>query len=474
MSSDILALSLDELAHAIRSGKIGSVEATRAVIAALDGRGRALNATALLWPERALELAAACDAERAKGRLRGALHGVPMAHKDMFYREGQVAGQGSRIRGTYVASRTAAVLQRLDLVGAIDVGRLNMVEFALGVTGHNNHTDTPKNAHDLERITGGSTSGGSTAVAAGLIPATLGSDTGGSIRIPASFCGLVGLKPTYGLVSRAGAMPLSFSLDHIGPLARTTRDVATMLQAIAGHDPDDTTTSRRPVPAYHAGLERGVRGLRLFHATGGLGCTVDPVIDLAVRDAIARLGQEGATIAEGSLDKVEAINAIRRLVLMAECGSVHRDHVAERRSDFVPQTLARMEPGFALSAVDYLLAQRSRGPALDAFCAAIFSKADLVVLPTCPVQTPRIVDTDTGGDARFVETANAIGQLIGVFNWLGLPAISVPVGLDSNNMPIGLQIVGRPFAEALVLQAAAAVERSHGPYRPKVFAMAEA
>jgi aspartyl-tRNA(Asn)/glutamyl-tRNA(Gln) amidotransferase subunit A len=349
-----------------------------------------------------------------------------------------------------------------------------MVEFALGVTGHNNHTRTPKNAHDPERITGGSTSGGSTAVAAGLVAATLGSDTGGSIRIPASFCGLVGLKPTYGLVSRAGAMPLSFSLDHVGPLARTTRDVATMLQAIAGHDPDDTTTSRRAVPAYHAGLERGVRGLRLFHATGGLGCTVDPVIDLAVRDAIARLGQEGAEIIEGSLDRVDSINAIRRLVLMAECGSVHRDHVARRRSDFVPQTLARMEPGFALSAVDYLLALRSRGPALDAFCAKVFGQADLVVLPTCPVQTPRIADTDTGGDARFVETANAIGQLIGVFNWLGLPAASVPVGLDSNRMPIGLQIVGRPFAEALVLQAAAEVERHHGPYRPPGFAMAGA
>ena len=473
MSTAILALSLTELADAIRTGQVSSVEATKAVLAALDGRGRQLNATAELWPDRALDLAATCDAERSKGMLRGPLHGVPMAHKDMFYREGQVAGQGSKIRASFVAPRTASVLKRLDLAGAIDVGRLNMVEFALGVTGHNNHTGTPKNAHDLERITGGSTSGGSTVVAAGLIPATLGSDTGGSIRIPASFCGLVGIKATYGLVSRAGAMPLSFSLDHVGPLARTTRDVATMLQAIAGHDPDDTTTSRRPVPSYHAGLERGVTGLRLFHATGGLGCTVDPVIDAAVRKAIAGMASDGATVEEGALDQVDAINAIRRLVLMAECGSVHRDHVARRHDDFVPQTLARMEPGFALSAMDYLSALRSRGPALDAFCRSIFSKADLIVLPTCPVQTPKIADTDTGGDQRFVQVANAIGQLIGVFNWLGLPAISVPVGLDSNNMPIGLQIVGRPFAEALVLQASAAVERAHGPFRPSGFATTE-
>ncbi|WP_051329442.1 amidase [Geminicoccus roseus] len=471
MSHAILSLSLHELADAIRTGAVSSVEATEAVLTALEGRGRALNATARLWPDYALAEAARCDQERAQGRLRGALHGVPLAHKDMFYREGEIAGQGSVIRSEFVAPRTATVLQRLDRAGAIDVGRLNMVEFALGVTGHNNHTGTPKNAYDPERITGGSTSGGSTAVAAGLIAATLGSDTGGSIRIPASFCGLVGIKPTYGLVSRAGAMPLSFSLDHVGPLARTSRDAALVLQAIAGHDPDDSTTSRRPVPVFTAGLERGVAGLRLLHATSGLGCTVDPLIDATVRQAIQALVADGATVREGAMERVEQINAIRRLVLMAECGAVHRAHVQQRRADFVPQTLARMEPGFALSAVDYISAMRSRGPALDAFCKAMFSEADLIVLPTCPVQTPRIADTDTGGDATFVATANAIGQLIGVSNWLGLPAVSVPVGLDGNHMPIGLQIIGRPFADALVLRAAAAVERAQGAFRPAGFAL---
>ena len=472
MSSEILALSLTDLADAIRVGRVSSVDATHAVLSALDGRGRALNAVVALWPEQALAEAARCDAERAKGRLRGALHGVPLAHKDMFYREGQLAAVGSTIRTSFAAPRTAAAILRLEQAGAIDVGRLNMVEFALGVTGHNAHTGTPKNAHDLARITGGSTSGGATAVAAGLLAATLGSDTGGSIRIPASFCGLVGIKPTYGLVSRAGAMPLSFSLDHIGPLARTSRDVAIMLQAIAGHDPDDTTTSRRTPENYTVGLERGVAGLRLFHASGGLHCAIDPVIDRAVREAIAAMATEGATVEEGDLADVEAINAIRRLVLMAECAAVHRRHVIDRHDDFVPQTLARMEAGFALSAVDYLSALRSRAVMLEAFCQNVFGKADLIVLPTCPVKTPTIADTDTGGDARFVQVANAISQLIGVFNWLGLPAVSVPVGLDDQKMPIGLQIVGRPFAEAQVLQAAAAVERICGPFRPTGFALA--
>ena len=471
MTSQILSLSLYELADAIRTGSLSSVEATKAVLSALDGRGRALNAVARLWPEQALANAARCDEELARGRLRGALHGVPMAHKDMFYREGQTAAQGSTIRGDFIAPRTASVIQRLDLAGAIDVGRLNMVEFALGVTGHNAHTGTPRNAHDRERVTGGSTSGGATAVAAGLIPATLGSDTGGSIRIPASFCGLVGIKPTYGLVSRAGTMPLSFSLDHVGPLARTTRDVAIMLQAIAGHDLSDTTTSSRAPAIYTAALERGVDGLRLFHASGGLHCEVDPSIDGSVRTAIAALVADGASVEEGDLEQVEAINAIRRLVLMAECASVHLDHVAQQRDQFVPQTLARMEAGFALSAVDYLSALRSRAGMLDRFCRTVFSKADLIVLPTCPVTTPKIKDTDTGGDARFVQVANSIGQLIGVFNWLGLPALSVPVGLGEHGMPIGLQIVGRPFAEALVLQAAAAVEYRLGPYRPAGFAL---
>ena len=241
-ASELLAWSLAELVVRLRSGDVSSREATEAVLAALDGPGRSLGAVARLYPEAALAAADAADQARARGDLLGPLHGVPLAHKDMFYRSGQLAECGATLMRGHRPTVTATVLARLDAAGAIDVGRLNMVEFALGITGHNAHTGHPRNPWDTSRITGGSTSGGAAAVAARLLPATLGSDTGGSIRYPAACCGLVGLKPTYGRVSRFGCMPLSFSLDHIGPLARSAEDVALVMQAIAGADPDDPTT----------------------------------------------------------------------------------------------------------------------------------------------------------------------------------------------------------------------------------------
>ena len=242
IASELLAWSLAELVARLRSGDVSSREATEAVLAALDGPGRALGAVARLYPEAALAAADAADQARARGDLLGPLHGVPLAHKDMFYRSGQLAECGATLMRGHRPTVTATVLARLDAAGAIDVGRLNMVEFALGITGHNAHTGHPRNPWDTSRITGGSTSGGAAAVAARLLPATLGSDTGGSIRYPAACCGLVGLKPTYGRVSRFGCMPLSFSLDHVGPLARSAEDVALVMQAIAGADPDDPTT----------------------------------------------------------------------------------------------------------------------------------------------------------------------------------------------------------------------------------------
>ena len=226
--AQLLTWSLAELARRLRTGEVSSREATLAVLAGLEDAAAGLNAVARLDPERALEAADAADRLRAQGGELGPLHGVPLAHKDMFYRRGELAECGARLRRGHRPEVTATVLRRLDAAGAIDVGRLNMVEFALGITGHNAHTGHPRNPWDTGRITGGSTSGGAAAVAARLLPATLGSDTGGSIRYPAAACGILGLKPTYGRVSRHGCMPLSWSLDHVGPLARSAEDLALM------------------------------------------------------------------------------------------------------------------------------------------------------------------------------------------------------------------------------------------------------
>jgi aspartyl-tRNA(Asn)/glutamyl-tRNA(Gln) amidotransferase subunit A len=357
---------------------------------------------------------------------------------------------------------TATVIARLDAAGAVDVGRLNMVEFALGITGHNAHTGHPRNAWDRSRITGGSTSGGATSVAARLVPATLGSDTGGSIRIPASLCGLFGIKPTYGRVSRHACMPLSFSLDHIGPLARHAEDCALVLSAIAGHDPNDPTTSHRPVEDYVRGIGRSLAGLRIAVAVGDLGQPVDATMLRVGEEAMGVFRALAVTVGEVALPSFSPLNAARRAVMLGEAAAIHRNGIANRIDAYNPQTAQRMLPGFALPASDYVQALAARGPILERFCAAVFADADLIALPTSPMPTPGIKETDTGGDAHFIELANRLGGLVGPFNYLGLPAISVPAGFDANGMPVGLQLVGRPFSEALLLRAAHAFERETG------------
>ena len=468
--ADILELGLVDLAARIRTGEISSLAATEAVLTALDTDGRALNAVVRLWRERALEAADLADRDRRQGRIRGPLHGVPLAHKDMFYRAGELAECGSVILRGHRPLVTSTVLERLDAAGALDIGRLNMVEFALGVTGHNPHTGHPKNAWNPARITGGSTSGGAAAVAARLVAATLGSDTGGSLRIPAAFGGLVGIKPTYGRVSRAGAMPLSFSLDHVGPLARATEDCALVLRIIAGRDPRDPTTSARPVPDYGAGLGAGIENLRVAVVEDCFEDVVAEEVASAFGEAMRSLRELGARIEPRSVPHFRPLNALRRVVMLGDAAAYHAGFVAARRGDYAPQTLARLEPGFALSATDHLRAVSARGPLLETFCLEAFAHADVLALPTSPVPAPGIAETDTGGDARFVEIANVIGGLVGPFNYLGLPAISVPMGLDANGVPMGLQLVARPFAEALLFRVAHAFERATGwsRQRPRV------
>lgn len=459
---EILALSLCELAAALRSGAINARAATEACLEALATQGRALNAVARLDAERALARAQELDRARAQGKLAGPLHGVPLAHKDMFPRAGELSEWGTLIFRGRRASITATVIERLDAAGAVDLGRLNMVEFALGITGHNPHTGHPKNPWDPTRITGGSSSGSAAAVAARCIFGSLGSDTGGSIRVPASLCGLVGIKPTYGRVSRAGAMPLSFSLDHIGPLTRTTADAALLLQVIAGQDSRDRTTSARPVPDFLAALEAGVGGLRIGFVCDRLPVAVDPEIAELTKEAEAVFRDLGAIVIAAPAFDLELLNALRRVVLTCECAALHRRLVATREADYNRETLARMAPGFAFSAVDYLEAVALRAPMLERFAAEVFARCDLLALPTCPVRTPTVAESDTSGDQRFLALSNAMGALVGFANYLGLPAVSVPMGFDSAGMPTGLQLVGPPFAEALVLRAAHAFERATG------------
>ncbi len=472
-AADILACGLAEIAAHIRDGTVTSRAATEAVLAALEREGAHLGAVARLWPERAMAEAEARDRERAAGRLRGPLHGVPLAHKDMFYRKGELTECGSRLFRGFRPAVTATVLERLDAAGAIDVGRTHMVEVALGITGHNPWTGTPRNPWNRERLTGGSTSGGAASVAARLNFATLGSDTGGSIRVPAAFCNLVGIKPTYGRVSRAGCMPLSFTLDHIGPICRSSADCALMLRVIAGPDPRDPTTGAEPVPDYPAALAEDLRGERILALVGGLGCEPEPAVHHRFEEACRIFDELGAELRRAAFPDGEPLNVLRRVIGMVEPAALHREHVLSRRADFNPHTLARMEPGFAIEAGVYARALAARAGWLERICRELLEEADLLILPTTVTAPPPIAETDTGGDARFVALANRLTACVAPFNYLGLPAASVPMGFDGEGLPLGLQIVGRPFAEARVLRACHAFERAtgHGRRVPPVAAV---
>ena len=462
---EMLAQNLCAIAARVRDGTVRSRDLTAAVLEALERQGSRLGAVARLWPERAMAEAEACDRERARGRLRGPLHGVPLAHKDMFYRKGELTECGSRLFRGFRPTVTATVLERLDAAGAIDVGRTHMVEVALGITGHNPWTGTPKNPWNTERLTGGSTSGGAASVAARLNFATLGSDTGGSIRVPSAFCNLVGIKPTYGRVSRAGCMPLSFTLDHIGPICRSSADCALMLGVIAGTDPRDPTTGAVPVPDYAAALGEDLRGQRILALVDGLGYAPEPAVARHFEEACAILRGLGAELREGTLPGGEELAAVRRVVGMVEPAAYHREHVLRRRAEFNPHTLARMEPGFAIEASIYARALAARAGWLERICRELLSEADLLVLPSAVTPPPPIAETDTGGDARFVDLANRLTAYVAPFNYLGLPAASVPMGFDEEGLPMGLQIVGRPFAEARVLRACFAFEQATGHTR---------
>jgi aspartyl-tRNA(Asn)/glutamyl-tRNA(Gln) amidotransferase subunit A len=452
--SELARMGVAELARRLRRREISAREATQAVLRSLEAHGQRLVAVARLRADEALAEAERADAEAARGDFRGPLHGVPLAHKDMFYRQGELAECGTRILRGHRADRTATVIARLDRAGALDLGRLNMVEFALGVTGHNAHTGTPRNPWNPAYITGGSTSGGAALVGAHALPATLGSDTGGSIRIPAAHCGLVGIKPTYGRASRWGCMPLSPSLDTIGPLARSALDCALLLNAIAGHDPRDPSTSTRPVRDVTARIGRDLAGIRVGWLTGDLEAPLDPEVDTMSRAATLRLAEAGARVEQVRTPDFAPLNALRRTLMLPEAAALHRHWVQTRRHDYVPQTLARMLPGFVIPAADHVRALAARGTILRRYVQTVFAAADVVALPTSPTPCVPIAASDTGGDARFVQLANAMGGLVGPFNYLGLPAVSVPVGRDRAGLPVGLQLVGRPFSEPLLLQVA--------------------
>ncbi|MBT6086401.1 MAG: amidase [Rhodospirillaceae bacterium] len=461
MSNDLCERDLSWVAAAIADKTISAEEATRAAIARLETVGPTLHAVQAMDPDLAIDAARQADVKLARGQELGPLHGVPLAHKDMFYRKGRISGCGSKIRAEFVPDVTASVLAGLDRAGALDIARLNMVEFALGVTGHNEVTGTPMNPWNTAHITGGSSSGSGAAVAGRLIYGALGSDTGGSIRFPACCNGVVGMKPTWSRVSRFGAMPLSASLDTIGPLTRTVRDNALMFQAIAGHDPNDATSSRLDVPDYAAALSGGVKGLRVAVPENYFFEPVDDEIADLVRTSLDVLTDAGAEIIPVTVpESIRVTNAFTSLITATEGASIHQTWLTECFDDYGRQTGARLMAGLTTPATRYLQARSLRAPILAEFHDAVFTDADVLHIPVMISTPPTIADTDNADNPGFMDMITKMGLCTRPINYLGLPALTIPCGFTANGLPTAFQLVGRPFDEATLYRAGEAYQHS--------------
>jgi aspartyl-tRNA(Asn)/glutamyl-tRNA(Gln) amidotransferase subunit A len=459
MSTEPALMSLVAVANAIADKKLSSREVTRSCLHRIAQWQPKLNAFMAIEAEAALADADAADAALAKGNSGGVLHGVPLAHKDMYYEAGKVVTCGSLIRRDFVPKVTATALQRLKDAGTVRLGSLQMVEFAFGPTGHNVHYGAVHNPWNVDHVTGGSSSGSGSAVGARLTFAALGSDTGGSIRMPANFCGVTGLKTTVGRVSRAGAMPLSQSLDTVGPLAQTAEDCALLLGLMAGADREDATASTLPVPDYMAATKGSIKGLRIGVPTAFYVDDLDAEVARVLDETIAVLKEEGAEIVQVELPDQRQLSGACQLVLAAEAAALHKRWMIERPQDYGPQVLMRLQNGLAIPAVTYLEAMRWRGPALAAYLAAV-SGTDAVLAPVGPVPAPTIAESDVGNSDGAEAVIQRLTRFTRPVNYLGLPSLAIPSGFTKSGLPVGMQLIGRSFDEAMLLRIGAAFQRA--------------
>jgi aspartyl-tRNA(Asn)/glutamyl-tRNA(Gln) amidotransferase subunit A len=475
--TDLADLSLVEAADAVRNGDATSVELLDACWRNMEAANPTLNATIWLDREGAEQAARAADrAVREKAWL-GPLHGVPMMHKDMYYQAGKLSTCGSAIRKDWRPAVTATVIDKLSAAGAYTFGGLNMAEFAQNPTGHNRAFGDCHNPWNPPYITGGSSSGSGVSVAARFNYMALGSDTGGSIRLPAAACGVTGIKPTQTRVSRYGVMPLSFSADNVGPLTRTARDCARVMTLIAGRDPRDPTSSHEPVPDYEAALDGDVRGLRIGLPSTWFLHEVDPPVLEAMERAVAVLVERGATVQPITLPLMDAVTTYGSIVSRVEAATIHAQWMRERAGDYGIHISGRMYGGYAIPATYYVEALSRRGPILKAFAKEVFAKVDVLISPTIRTCLPTLAETDIDhGQPGTEVTFMAVSANTRPYNYLGLPAVSVNCGFDPNGCPIGLQIAARPFAEARVLKVADAYQRDTDFHtrRPPVLDAADA
>lgn len=450
--------TIAEMAPRLQRREVSPVEVTQAHLQRIERLNGHLRAYITVLADTALEAAREAEAAIMQGQYRGPLHGIPLALKDLFAIRHVPMTCGSQVLDDHVSWHHSTVTERLLDAGAVLLGTLNMHEFAWGATSINAHFGTPRNPWDTERIPGGSSGGSGVATRADLAMATMGSDTGGSVRVPASLCGVVGFKPTYGRVSRYGIYPLAWSLDHPGPLTKTVTDAALMLQAVAGYDARDPTTSRHPVPEYTADLTGEVRDLRVGVPRTLFFEHLDPQVEAAVEAALNTLRSLGVTCIDLDLPLMRYVPAASFPLLLAEAYAVHEPLLRLHGPRYGADVRLRLLMGGMLMAAHYQKAQRFR-TLLCAEVGQVWQQVDAMITPTTLMTAARLDEPVVQVAGQDLVVAANLARFTRAFNLTGLPALSLPCGFNSTGLPIGLQMIGRPFDESTVLRLAYAYEQ---------------
>ena len=449
--------SLAGLSGALRAGEVSPVEVTEAMLGRIGADET--NAFITVTAERAMEDARRAEAEISAGRYRGPLHGVPVAIKDLVATEGVRTTMASAFFEHHVPGRDAAVAGRLREAGTVLLGKTNTHEFAYGPTGDRSFFGPTRNPHDLARISGGSSGGSGAAVATGLCYGAVGSDTGGSIRIPAALCGVVGMKPTFGRVGKGGVFPLAPTLDHVGPLTRTVRDNALFLSALAGHDPEDPHSVDLPPEDFARDLDRGVRGAVVGVPTNFFFEHVEDEVAARVREAVEAFRGLGVEVREVEVPNVWETLHAQRLTLAAEAYAVHEERLRSEPERFDDQGLERLLQGEELRAYRYANAQQRKLLSRREF-EAVLGEVDVVLAPSVPIPATELGQRQVSIGGHDEAVYSALTRLTGPTNMNGLPSLSVPCGTTASGLPVGLQLIGRPFDEATLYRFGHAHEES--------------
>jgi aspartyl-tRNA(Asn)/glutamyl-tRNA(Gln) amidotransferase subunit A len=444
-ADDLAYASIAEIGPRIRRGEVSPVELTRACLDRIARLQPAIDAFITVTAESAIEQARQAETDIQQGRYRGPLHGIPVAQKDLVYTRGVRTTAGSKVLEHFVPDQDAAVVTRLEAAGAIELGKLNLHEFAAGGTSENPHYGAVHN---------GSSGGSGAALAAGMVLGATGTDTAGSIRIPSHACGTTGIKPTYGRVSCFGVVPLSWSLDHVGPMTRSAADAALMLNVLAGFDRRDSATVERGVDDYAVGLDLGLRGLHIGIPTSYFNASLQPEVDSAWHAALDTLIQLGAVPVEVSFTTLDDAQRIGMTIVRVEMATFHRDWFARQPEAYSAAARERFAAARELGAMDYARAQREREP-IRAELWSTFDQVDVLVTPAMPTTTARIGSSVVVElDGRNYDTGELATRCTYPFNLSGFPAMSVPCGFDRHGLPIGLQLAAAPWQEALLLRVA--------------------